>query len=448
MSRVLLTLVALLIPCAASAAVVDHVEFTTGEQSIAPSTASGQITIETQDGAGVAVNGNSVCISITSSSLTGEFSTNETSWGSEPVRTLALTQSTSQYRRNFYYRDSASGSFTLTAQAGPRPGSTCTGWDPGTALWSATQTIQVGSSSSQSNQNSGSQQTSTTTSSTNNSSSSAIIVPSYVPPPAAEVYADGGDSRTVVVGADAEFRGRAYNRDQELVDNVRFHWNFGDGTTAEGVAVSHHFAYPGTYAVILTIAQHISAASDRILVTAEPAELNFAVHPDGSIAITNEAGRDIDISRWIIRSFGRTFIFPDGTEILEGQTLRIPHTILGFAVGPQTELQYPNGVRAELASGSQKPPTATLQTQVPPPASAATSVRTFAVASAAIHEEEQEVRAAVDATASSSVAAAASATRSSHLWWLTPIAFAALASGAVLMIRRAKKGEWNIIDES
>lgn len=446
MSRIVLVVALLFLPNVMHAATIDHIGFTTDPQTIAPATASSQITIETQDAGNVAVNGNSVCMQITSSSPTGEFSTNETSWPSTPTTALSLTLSTSQYRRNFYYRDSSAGSFTITAKAGLKPGSSCTGWDPTSATWSATQTIIVGPGSAQNSQQS--QQTSTSTSSSSNSSSSSITVPSYVPPPAAEVFADGGDNRTVIVGADTVFQGRAYNRDQELVEGVRFNWNFGDGTTAEGVNVSHHFAYPGTYAVILTIAQHVSSASDRIIVTAEPAELAFVVHPDASVAITNNAGRDIDISRWIIKSFGRTFVFPDGTEILEGQTLRIPYATLGFTVGPQTELQYPNGVRAELVSETQKPPTATPQTQASVEASAPMPVRTLSIDPVSVTEEKEETEEMLVSATSTNLAAAAHATKSSYLWWLAPIAFTALASGTVFAIRRTKKGEWNVIDES
>src|SRR3989344_592105 len=84
-------------------------------------------------------------------------------------------------------------------------------------------------------------------------------VSSYVAPPAPEVFADAGDSRTVIVGADIRFDGRAYNRQKEILNNTRFLWNFGDGATAEGQTVLHHFEYPGRYAVILTIAENKSA---------------------------------------------------------------------------------------------------------------------------------------------------------------------------------------------
>ncbi len=446
MRRISLVLVALLLPSFVGAAAIDHIAFTTDVQSVAPSTVSAQITIEAQDAAGVAVNGNSVCMQVTSSSASGEFSTNESSWPATPTSALSLTLSTSQFRRNFYYRDASSGTVTLTVKAALRPGSTCTGWDPAGATWTATQLITIGSGSS-SNQNTNSQTSTSTTASSQ--SSNSTIVSSYVAPPVAAVFADGGENCMVIVGADTEFRGRAYNRDQEIVDNVRFNWNFGDGTVADGSSVLHNFSYPGTYVVVLTIAQHISAASDRILVTAEPAELHFSVNADGSISIGNEAGRDIDISRWLVRSFGRSFVFPDGTVILEGETLRIPNSTLGFTVGPQTELQYPNGMRAELLSAAPAAfaPAPSVAVTVAPPA----VTRTFVPSTVSRVDEEarpQEVATTTSIVASSSLAAAGSVDTGSYLWWLAAFALSLAACGAVYAIKHAKKGEWNIIDES
>src|SRR3989344_3516778 len=93
--------------------------FTTPPQDIAVGAVSEQITIEAQDVSGSAVNGHTVCIHIVSSSPTGEFSTNAENWSAEPVRTLVLTLSSNQYRRNLYYKDSTDG-------APPRPPPTLT----------------------------------------------------------------------------------------------------------------------------------------------------------------------------------------------------------------------------------------------------------------------------------------------------------------------------------
>lgn len=299
---------------------------------------------------------------------------------------------------------------------------------------------------------------STASSTASGSSPSLTTVSSYVPPPVAQIFADGGDDRTVIVGADTLFEGEAYNRDQDFLDNARFNWNFGDGSTGEGENVLHHFSYPGKYAVMLSIAEAVNAASDEIIVTAEPANLIFSVQPDGSIAIQNNAGRDINISRWIIASFARSFIFPDDTIILTGQTLRVPYTTLGFAVGPATELQYPNGSRAFLA-GSAAAPLPVAATSVAQ-AAKATPVQAFTTtavsrtatplpATKAARDEANPGVATSDeiVAATSSHVAAASASAGGVLWWLAACGIALFAVVAGLAAKYMKTGEWNVIEE-
>ncbi|MDP2648822.1 MAG: helix-hairpin-helix domain-containing protein, partial [bacterium] len=144
-------------------------------------------------------------------------------------------------------------------------------------------------------------------------------VSSYVPPPTPTIFADAGGDRTVIVGADTRFDARAYGKDQsDLTGKVRFSWNFGDGSTAEGMSILHHFAYPGRYAVVLSVAEGMEAVSDRITVAAEPAKLAFNSLPDGSVAIENMAGRDLDRSGWIVKQFGRYLMLPEHSIILSG----------------------------------------------------------------------------------------------------------------------------------
>src|SRR3989344_3306745 len=271
MSKLILATLCMLAfaPIGAYADSIEKFSFTTDPQSIAAGAASGQITIEAEDANGVPVNGNTVCMQVTSSSQSGEFSTNAANWSAEPIRILALT---------------------LRAQAALRPGTTCTTWSPESGVqWTATHSITVGG-----NQTQNDQQTDTSTT-TSTSQTTQAPTSSYVPPPEPTIFADAGSDRTVIVGADVEFDGRAYNRNKESVDHVRFLWNFGDGATAEGPSVLHHFEYPGQYAVMLYIAEDRTSVSDKIIVTAEPARLAFSAISDGSVSIQNLAGRDLDL---------------------------------------------------------------------------------------------------------------------------------------------------------
>lgn len=296
---------------------------------------------------------------------------------------------------------------------------------------------------------------------------STVPVSSYVPPPVPQLFADGGDDRVVIVGADVEFYGRAYNRKQEPLENlVRFAWNFGDGQTAEGDAVIHRFQYPGRYAVMLTIAKHRDAVSDQIVVTAEPARLAFSVNADGSVSIENRSGHDLDISRWIVKSFSREFFLPEETRILSGVALRLSGSTLGFPVGPQTELLYPNGVKAFTAGESASavepavertqisPVSATAFTQqiqrrvADPEPKAASFQISIPVAEAEIAKTADDAFDADEQRAATSSLHAAAAAAGGAYWWLGAVALASVAALLIVVGKRSQEREWTVIEEN
>jgi hypothetical protein len=275
----------------------------------------------------------------------------------------------------------------------------------------------------------------------------AAPTPYYIPPPVPQLFADAGADRTVIVGADIEFDGRAYTRDQVLLDKARYLWNFGDGSTAEGPAVLHHFDYPGRYAVILTAAADKESLEDEIIVTAEPAQLSFAVNADGSVTIDNGAGRDLDLSRWLIRSFGQVFALPEHSVILAGESMRIPQHTLQFIAGLQTELAYPNGVAALRANESSAPQTPAQNPPVPTsPIATNTAVSPQTRPATLIAVKTAEAADMPEAAASDTlpVQTAAAAAPTTSYWWLALAALIVLGAGALVYIRRIKSGEWDI----
>ncbi len=278
-------------------------------------------------------------------------------------------------------------------------------------------------------------------------------VSSYVPPPLPMLFADAGADSIETVAADAEFSGRAYDRAQEEVTSlVRYVWNFGDGATAEGKTAVHHWDYPGRYAVTLTVANGDDTAIDRIIVTADPAELAFIVYDDGSAEIRNLAGRDLDLSRWIVRSGGRSFALPEHTLILAGSPLRIGEKTLGFWSGPQTELDYPNGVRVLGAGQSTQPVPAPVSAPapVPPPVSypaAKPAAAPHEAAEAADPPEEPAAPAGSTSTATSSQAAAAASAARGMPWLWGAVGVAGFGAGAGFLARTRRKTEWEIEEE-
>lgn len=281
-----------------------------------------------------------------------------------------------------------------------------------------------------------------------NTSSDSIM------PPPPKLFADGGSDRTVVVGADSEFRARAYDEKKNVIDFSRFHWNFGDGTTADTATVMHRFEYPGRYVVVLDIPEEKDSVADQIIVTVEPMKLALSLMEDGGVMIENRAGRTFDLSRWIIRSMGRTFTVPERTFILAGSPLRFSPKTLGFSSGADVELAYPNGA-STLGMTPMAPtstPVAVPQAAVPrthTPRENVDENRAFTSERESPGIGETDIAITSGETVPAQAAGAADAlSGASAKWWLGVAGIAGLAAGSLALARRYGKKEWDIVEET
>lgn len=316
------------------------------------------------------------------------------------------------------------------------------------------------------NSDSSSSSSSTSTQSTSSTSQTATQTSSYVPPPSPSLYADAGSDRTVIVGADVEFDGLAYDKNQNPLDDstTRFMWNFGDGATAEGSSVQHHFDYPGRYAVVLSIANQKFSVSDTITVTAEPAAIFFDVLPDGSVSIKNLASHTLDLSEWVVRqnasTFASRFILPADSIILAGGEIHISPKTLQFSATTDASLLYPNGSLALGANQSSAtsspavtpiPVSSSVQAAVAPvaPTNTTPAVSEADLSPAPPEDAEDTSAVASDTTSTSSAqTAAAGLSFKLSLWWVGALLLVLLGGGALMLSRSASKGEWDIEDLS
>ena len=186
-------------------------------------------------------------------------------------------------------------------------------------------------------------------------------------PPAPAVFADAGEDRTVIVGADTLFRALAYNRDRAAFKSARFFWNFGDGASAEGSQVMHHFSYPGRYDVELHITNQNYSASSKVIVTAVETAVAMATLPGGGVSVQNRSDRDLDLSYWWVAQGASTFKLPEHSVALKGEAINISQSTLGFAA-TDAKLLYPNGTEVALSAAA--PAAADEASAVPAPVSA------------------------------------------------------------------------------
>lgn len=92
---------------------ITQIKFTTSEQVI-PIHTIAKLTTQTQNTGNTSeLVSETTTLNLSSTSLTGEFSSSNTSW----LSTTTLTMSSGTTNRNFYYRDNAPGNYTLTISA-------------------------------------------------------------------------------------------------------------------------------------------------------------------------------------------------------------------------------------------------------------------------------------------------------------------------------------------
>src|SRR3989338_4866874 len=181
----------------------------------------------------------------------------------------------------------------------------------------------TGNSQASNNEPPDANQTSTTTSSVN-------TAPLYVIP---RLDVDIETPTAGVIGAPHRFAGYAFGSDKKpVVGNVRFLWNFNDGTVAEGPAVTHIFRFPGSYTVSLNVntgSGAIGHAIRDVNITANAVFFSEALAGIGGfVELENRGVEMIDLSGGLIDDqTGRSFTIPLGTKIRGGDFIVFPNRV-------------------------------------------------------------------------------------------------------------------------
>lgn len=175
-----------------------------------------------------------------------------------------------------------------------------------------------------------------------------------------QIFANAGKDKTVIVGAEVTFEGKAYGLKKEPLENARFLWNFGDGIIAEGKMVLHTYKHPGDYIAVLDVASGGYGSADQLKVKAEPSPLSISSITDGTgyfIELTNKSNIDIDISSWILATGDKIFVVPKNTFVMGGKKLAFLNEVTDLPVseGDTPELRYPNGTLAYRFGEINKP---------------------------------------------------------------------------------------------
>lgn len=264
------------------------------------------------------------------------------------------------------------------------------------------------------------------------------------PPPAPLLYANAGSDIVGVSGAPIMFVGSAYDSKKAVVEDAHFAWNFGDGSFAEGASVEHVYAYPGKYAVVLTVTKHERTDTDERIVTIEEPRVSLSVFEDGSVSIANATGRMLDVSSWRVVEDAHVFTLPKNTSVLPNASLRIPSKRLQFFASNRVALQFPDGEVAARVEEKKE-----ILVEEDPPAR---TIARYASVQAPTTQKEEEPRDVPkeSATGTAQVASAALVEDSliSSPWLWAAIFLGVVGAGFTVFIRRLEAGEWTIIEET
>lgn len=120
----------------------------------------------------------------------------------------------------------------------------------------------------------------------------------------------------------------------------KFIWNFGDGMQVgvkESKPFDYIYEYPGEY--VLTISYfdnsfvEIPDATDRIIIKVIPSDVyisSVGTDSDPYIELENRSKYEVILSGWIIKGGDKTFVFPEGTTLLQGKKIKLSPKITGF----------------------------------------------------------------------------------------------------------------------
>lgn len=143
----------------------------------------------------------------------------------------------------------------------------------------------------------------------------------YTPPEfRPRLQVDAGENINTVVGSEVRLRARSIDWEGTEIDyrQVRFVWNFGDGTIGDGRNVNHFYTYPGTYVARVELFSGHDVISDIVTVVVGQSPLVISevlIGENGWIELFNNSNVILDIGQWILQNGKEQFIFPTGTII-------------------------------------------------------------------------------------------------------------------------------------
>jgi hypothetical protein len=187
--------------------------------------------------------------------------------------------------------------------------------------------------------------TETTTSGSSTKKTEVVIVPKLSLSIEAPTIATVG----VPIIIDATMRG--YEKEGYRVGH--FMWGMGDGYGFESESISkfwYIFEYPGEYVITLDFAfkkkeDKPDASARAVVVVTEPKIIISGINTKGpgSLEIKNISNREVELSKWIVRSGIQEFSIANNTILLPGRTLILNPKVTQLSYISSASLIVPTG---------------------------------------------------------------------------------------------------------
>ncbi len=303
---------------------ISSLVFTTEPQTVDAGVLSQEMTVQTQDISGNPIPaGETSTTTLTSTSPTGQF------FGPSGTSAFSQTTSATTENRNFTYKDSNPGTYTITA--------TLIGRTSG-KQFSATQTIVVTGSSADNSSSDNSDASSTNNSSAdlNTTSNNSEENSSDAYSSQETIYAGSDDesfglsigrNRLVSVGEPVVFLARIISGDSSYAGTL-FHFAFGDGTEWNGESATHTYKYPGDYIVVVEANRFgVDAVAEAKVKVVSP-DVVISNSDANSVVVTNNGADEINLGGWVITDFVGRFIVPQDTIILAHSSITVSSSVM------------------------------------------------------------------------------------------------------------------------
>lgn len=151
------------------------------------------------------------------------------------------------------------------------------------------------------------------------------------------------------------FTASVTDKNDTVLRDVSYRYNFGDGSIGDGVSSAHTYRFVGDYAASLDIFWNGTSKNVRIAVSVTDPNVvidKIATGTSGYIELKNRGAHELDMSGWHLRdqyeAGANDFVFPLHSIILPLGSLRLPNQttsllLLDHSPFNKITLSYPDG---------------------------------------------------------------------------------------------------------